>query len=64
MEKSHSLVGSSIRDDWDCKGQFEKEEISQEGYLEQALMTYEKTPTFSLQTSLTLHQRIYPGNKL
>ncbi|TKC45941.1 hypothetical protein EI555_005202 [Monodon monoceros] len=63
METSHRLVGSSIRDVWECKGQFERRQINQEGYLGQALMTYKKMPTFSLQTSLILHQQIYPGEK-
>ncbi|XP_061028430.1 zinc finger protein 82 homolog [Eubalaena glacialis] len=48
METSHSIVGSSIRDVWECKDQFERQQINQEGYLGQALMTCKKMPTFSL----------------
>nr|XP_060144859.1 zinc finger protein 850-like [Globicephala melas] len=46
METSHRLVGSSIRDVWECKGQFERRQINQEGYLGQALMTYKKNANF------------------
>nr|XP_058135359.1 zinc finger protein 565-like isoform X2 [Dasypus novemcinctus] len=64
VEKSHSLVDANVRDDWECKDQFERHKISHKAYLRQALIAYEKTPTFSQQISLTLHQQIDPGEKI
>ncbi|XP_047383516.1 zinc finger protein 565 isoform X2 [Sciurus carolinensis] len=58
------LQGSGFKDDWECKGQFEREQVNQECYFKQVEIAYENISTLEHPTSLTLPQRSGTSKKL
>ncbi|XP_076986770.1 zinc finger protein 582 isoform X4 [Tamandua tetradactyla] len=57
------LECSRLRDDWECRGQFSKQQGSPDGHFSQMIISNEEIPTFGKQTSVTFYQKIHTGEK-
>lgn len=60
--KYWDVQGSSFKDDWECKGQFERQQVNQECYFKQIEIAFENIPTLEHHTSL--YQRSGTSKKL
>ncbi|XP_010584934.1 zinc finger protein 582 isoform X1 [Loxodonta africana] len=63
MESLTSYGLECFQDDWEHRGQFDRQQGNADGHFTQMIISHEEIPSFGHHTSLTFYQKIQAGEK-